>query len=257
MHTLLLRLNVRRRPAKTAVSRDAEACPRAAGAGLRQAKAGQSLLELALFFPILLILLSGVVEFGFLLNTFLNLIDGPREAARYAVAQNPFTGAQFSADNADFYQHVAAEVLKALSPNPANPIIVLNPSQDDVVISVFAIDNGNIQRYPLLGHLTGESATDSTVGEWHLNGRGSGCTVGVDLDCHPSRFTAADVLTRETQTHGSLMPPAMGVILVEVYYGYHQVLKLPWLAFIGDPVRLYTYTMMPMPAAAPPVTPTP
>jgi hypothetical protein len=209
-------------------------------------------------------LVSGVIEFGFLLNTYLNLIDGPREAARSAVAQNPFNGAQFSADNPCFYSAVAAEVLRSYRPDPAiPPTIALDPSQDDVVISVFAIDDGNITRYPLLGNVPGsggcqqESPTDNTVGEWHLYGRGSGCTVNVDPDCHPSHFTDADILARETQTTGGLTPPAMGVILVEVYYGYNQVLKLPWLAFVGDPIRVYTYTMMPVTAAAPPVTPTP
>ena len=43
----------------------------------------------------------------------------------------------------------------------------------------------------------------------------------------------------------------MGVVLVEVYYGYNQVLRLPWMAFLGNPINVYSYTMMPLPAAAP------
>jgi len=30
-----------------------------------------------------------MAEFGFMLNIYLNLVNGPYEAARYAVAQNP------------------------------------------------------------------------------------------------------------------------------------------------------------------------
>ena len=242
---------------------------RSAKAGLREGRsplregrqAGQSLLELAVFFPILLMLVSGVVEFGFMLNQYLNLIDGPREAARFAVTQNPFIGTVGSGDNPCFYSNVAAETLKALNPIPTNPVVQLNSSQDDVVISVFSINSNVVTRYPAWGHLTvagyncvtgaQDESADNTVGEWHLYGLGSSCDVNVDLNCHPSRFTSADVLARVTATNGGAIPPSMGVVLVEVYYGYNQILKLPWLAFVGDPIRVYTYTMMPIPAAAP------
>ncbi len=206
---------------------------------------GQSLLELALFFPVLLMLLSGVTEFGFLLNTFLNLINGPRELARYAVAQNPFNGTGFINDNSDFYTEIAREALLALAPYS------LDPARDDVIISVFTINGEQISRYPNEGHLSGESALDNTVGEWHLNGRGSNCTEGVDIDCHLTRFTSDEILAKVTQTGGAEIPPNTGVILVELYYNYHQLLNLPWLSFIGNPIQVYTYTMMPVMAATP------
>jgi hypothetical protein len=204
---------------------------------------GQSLVELALFFPILLLMLSGVIEFGFMLNTYLNLIDGPREGARYAAAQNPFIGSNFSQDNPYFYNDITTEVLRALDP------VALDYNRDDIVISVFVINGTNITRYPISGYLSGENPADTTSGEWHKFGRGSNCTEGVDLDCHPSRFTNAQVLARVTQTNGGSLPPNIGVVLVEVYYSYHQTLKLPWLAFIGDPINVYTFTMMPVAAA--------
>jgi len=169
LYTLLLRLNAlrghrlwRQGPAKTTVPGDARVGYRHAPPQREGKRAGQSLVELALFFPILLILLSGVIEFGFMLNTYVNLIDGPREAARFAVAQNPFTSSQFSQDapppdNPCFYNAVAAEVLTAYRPDPnAPPTIRLDPSQDDVVISVFAINNGHtppITRYPAQANL--------------------------------------------------------------------------------------------------------
>jgi hypothetical protein len=55
----------------------------------RQRTLGQSLVELALFFPILLIILSGVIEFGFAFNHYINLIEATREGARYAVDGDP------------------------------------------------------------------------------------------------------------------------------------------------------------------------
>jgi Flp pilus assembly protein TadG len=51
---------------------------------------GQSLVEIAILFPLLLMLISGLVEFGFLLNQYLNLLDGAREAARFASDGDPF-----------------------------------------------------------------------------------------------------------------------------------------------------------------------
>ena len=45
---------------------------------------GQSMVELALLFPVLLILLSGLVEFGFILNEYLSVMDAARNAARFA-----------------------------------------------------------------------------------------------------------------------------------------------------------------------------
>jgi len=44
---------------------------------------------MALFLPILLILLSGVIEFGFAFNQYINLIEATREGARYAVDGDP------------------------------------------------------------------------------------------------------------------------------------------------------------------------
>jgi hypothetical protein len=55
----------------------------------RQRTLGQSLVELALVFPMLLMLLSGVVEFGFAFNHYINLVEATREGARYAVDGDP------------------------------------------------------------------------------------------------------------------------------------------------------------------------
>lgn len=52
--------------------------------------------------------------------------------------------------------------------------------------------------------------------------------------------------------------PNAGILVVEVHYNYHQVMKLPWLApFLPDPLMLRAYTIMPLSAAEPVMTPTP
>ncbi len=54
-----------------------------------QKSRGQSLVEVSLFLPLLLIMLSGLVEFGFALNQYLNALDAAREAARYSSDGDP------------------------------------------------------------------------------------------------------------------------------------------------------------------------
>ena len=51
---------------------------------VRRAERGQSLAELALILPVLLILLFGVVEFGMVLKSYIQVTNATREGARYA-----------------------------------------------------------------------------------------------------------------------------------------------------------------------------
>lgn len=45
---------------------------------------GQAMVELALILPILLLIIMGIFEFGFMFNNYLTLNNVSREAARYA-----------------------------------------------------------------------------------------------------------------------------------------------------------------------------
>jgi Flp pilus assembly protein TadG len=51
----------------------------------RRGERGQSLVELALTLPVLLLLLVGVVEVGNGLNAYLTVVDAAREGARYGI----------------------------------------------------------------------------------------------------------------------------------------------------------------------------
>lgn len=50
---------------------------------------GQSLVELTLTFPILMFMLLGLVEVGWLANNYLTLLDASREAGRYGSVRDP------------------------------------------------------------------------------------------------------------------------------------------------------------------------
>lgn len=190
----------------------------------------QSLVEVAITFPLILMILSGLIEFGFMLNYYLSLVDATRETARTFSNFDPFNAD--GTDNLTFYQSAASMVLDSLQPKSAADTsrkIIFSADDDDVIISVFSVAGpGSVYRFPA-----------SSGGEFRwFNNDASG-------------FTIADISSR--LLHGA---PNTGIILVEVYYDYHHVVGLPWVQlFLSDPVELHAYTMMPISAAEP--TPTP
>ena len=49
-------------------------------------------------------------------------------------------------------------------------------------------------------------------------------------------------------------PVETGILIIEVYYGYVGILRLPWLTMFmspDDPVMLHASTIMPLVAAKP------
>jgi hypothetical protein len=188
-------------------------------------KKAQSFIELAILMPILLMMLSGLIEFGFLLNHYLDLLDGTREAARFVSDASPFIqGSNIEDPNTIFYTNAASMVKEVIAP------LKLKSTTDDVVISVFGIGGGRVlNRFPQVSALT------SIPGEWRLYGN------------HISEFSNADIRSRLVSN-----APNTGLVLVEVFYDYDQVLKLPWItAFVPDPIQVHVYSIMPLVSAEP------
>ena len=259
---------------------------------------GQSLVELALAMPVLLVMLSGLLEFGFALNQYLNALDAAREGARYGADGDPtsrdidagglVTDTVSTGSSVDYYRLASQVAQDTMAPVP------LNPATDDIVISVFRVLSGKVfGRWPTCAAPSRSNAScpndppfidhgpswPETMGEWHQWGRGDQCandyddngdgfinngcgTAGglgtdettcdpsTDFTCNPSHFTSA-------QIEALLDPnaPNTAVVLVEVFYNYNQLLKLPWItAFVPDPQRLHSYTIIPVPAAEPSLT---
>jgi Flp pilus assembly protein TadG len=187
-------------------------------------------------------MLSGLIEFGFMLNYYLDIIDAAREAARFAANDDPLydDNGNFADPRCQFYlnaQDIAEQSLNLGSGGQ----ITLNPSTDDVIISVYsALANGTVnQRWPqntagcagLLHVRSGEVSLNNTK------------TSGID--------TMADIESKLSSS-----APSTGLVSVEIYYDYHMILGLPWIkAFVPDPITLYAYSIMPNTYAEP--TPTP
>jgi hypothetical protein len=214
-------------------------------------KSGQSFVELMLVTLILALMLSGVVEFGFLLNTYLKVLDGGREAARFSsssVAFNPIDGTSYQI----FYVNTVVRAMSVMSP------AVLNGNRgDDILVSLFTVSGSNITRWP------------AGYNGWSLCDNFADTTLRTTLQAvlpyfYPQFLTTWNSCSRKT-THfttaqiQSLMDtsaPGSGVLLVEIYYNYPQMLKLPvFEQVIPDPIPVYTYTVMPIFSAEPTATP--
>ncbi len=74
---------------------------------------GQSLVEITLLLPVLLIVVSGLLEFGFILNEYLTVMDAARNAARFS-SDGMFTSRDGNHDcntTADFFRQSACVVI--------------------------------------------------------------------------------------------------------------------------------------------------
>ncbi|MBI5839403.1 MAG: pilus assembly protein [Chloroflexi bacterium] len=204
--------------------------------GKRKSK-GQSLVEFAIALPIIILLFSGLVEFGFILNYYLSLLDATRESARLYSTQDPFN--DDLSDNMLYYESAASMVYKELKPineQDTTRKIILDPDTDDIIITVFNIENTGATNP---ANVCDPAAPDPEktitrrpeAGDYRYYGNLT------------SRITTQDICN---QLISGSKP--MAILLVEVFYAYHQTIALA--PFLPNPVMLHAYTMMPMPPTA-------
>lgn len=197
---------------------------------------GQSIVEFTLLLPLLLMLLSSLIEFGFMLNEYLDLIDTTRETARYLADQPPFKGGTVYDES--FYLRGVDEMGNTIE---RAGWIELDEATDDLVISVFSVTNwADADRFPV-------QFTDDRGDCGGQNGGG----MGWRLYCNKTtKFTKEEVMDRINNT--SSIPPDNGIVLVELFYHYHMRLGLPWVTgIIGDTIELHAYSFAPNAHAEP------
>jgi hypothetical protein len=228
---------------------------------IKNNKRGQSFAELMLVTLILALLLAGVVEFGFLLNEYLHVLDSAREAARFSSPSDPLEVSAVDPtrliDVQEFYVRTAIEGIRVMEP------VELNGNRgDDIVISVLSITGNNITRFPS-GYPNGWSTCanrDNPIMQEEML-LFLGATKLADFNTNWSSCTIQETHQRTADVRDLLDPaaPASGVLIVEIFYNYPQILKLPVFnnsiySVIPDPIPIYVYTFMPLSAAEP--TPT-
>jgi len=181
---------------------------------------GQSFVELSLVVVFLMIFVAGIVEFGFMLNNYLNLVDASRETVRRMANFDPFTidlATGVKSVDENFYKETTRFAEEILAP------VVLDSSLgDDIVVTFFSVGDGVYIRYP---NNDGWPAYGNQV----------------------SKFSDTEIQSRLDSS-----APPTGVLLVEIFYNYPQVLKLPiFTIFVQDPMPVYVYSIMPLTAAEP------
>jgi hypothetical protein len=162
--------------------------------------------------------------------------------------------------------------------NGFNSTIPIKPNEDDILISVFT-ETGTTQTTnadgistPLNGTITANEFNDPF---YYLTNRTK--TIPWVWSNHDSDVTHNDNWLRDCDRVATATPTASdptftndviqsylqgnamankGFVVVEVVYCYHQVLNIPILSqFLPNPMRVHTYTVMPLPAAQPTRTP--
>jgi hypothetical protein len=189
---------------------------------------GQSFVELSLVVLFLMLFVAGIVEFGFLLNNYLNLVDASREAVRYSSNFDPFLPTCPVPPDAGCLDGDFFEDTFFLTEDVLAPLVLDSSKGDDIVVSFFSVADGYYVRFP-----------DDQGKSRYLN--------------QVSKFSNAEIQSRLDSS-----APPTGVLLVEIFYHYPQLLKLPvFTAFVQDPMPVYVYAIMPLSAAEPLPTPTP
>ncbi|RME08332.1 MAG: pilus assembly protein [Anaerolineae bacterium] len=218
---------------------------------------GQSFVELALILPVLLMMIAGLVEVGFYVYSYLTALELTREAARFASLRDPFAldvvGSTLPDDAcSDSVLHYYFDTACIILDTGFNPTLPLDKSIDDVTISVLTI-SGNVvtNRWPADGDGVWSLSTASN--SWSGNESWTKDCEGNVVRTEPF-FTNAEV---EAMFQPGA-PVNKGLVIVEVWYCYHQVLNLPILSdFLPNPIRLHAYSMMPAFEAIPTPTPIP
>lgn len=235
----------------------------------RKRSRGQSIVEFALMLPILLILLSGLFEFGFIFMHYLAVLDAARNSARFS-SDSLFNVGDIDKDcftTLDFYRQTACMAVGELAEEqpsislclPGSPAThICDPgnwdSMDDVIISVFSVERD------------GPQATFDPKSRRFPDGTGEyGWSYAYDLldydqsdpsfrtGMHASEFSNSKVWSmRVTDMLNT------GYVLVEIHYHYHQILAMPWFTqFVSDPILFNLYAVWPCVSAEPTSTPKP
>lgn len=213
----------------------------------------QSMIEFALLLPILIILLLIMVELGFVLNTYLSLLDATRQAARVYSDKQPFNDpvppATVATDNLVFYSGASDLLIETLDSNSYQIQFDQSAgSPDNVLVSVIGVDVDltlNPDPITIIRHPDASQY-------WALNPASV-------IAGYTSKY-ADDQVIKDIMQKGGSTPVTAGLLIIEVYYGYEGTLQIPGISTFGtligfatdaNPMVLYATSVMPLSAAKP------
>ncbi len=237
---------------------------------------GQSMLETALFLPVVLMFIAGVIEVGAYAIDYLVLLDASREGSRYGANLDPeltskypldMYGAPFpdvramtpeelravcdDGETTNFYYEVACLTFQNI------PLGTLDPDNgDDIVITVIGVRTGQIRyRWPL----TPTHANPADQG-YHFRGANDGalnptCTISNTGNCRSWSLYGVRGSSFDNGFLGSQLrsdAPATGFVVVEIFHAHPHFTGLFTIGdFIPNPIETRLFTIFPVPAAEP------
>lgn len=241
-------------------------------------RSGQSMLEMAMFLPILLLLIAGMVEVGAYANDYLTLLNAGREGARFGVdldpsltvkspfdardgASDPFpdvrslTSAQLydvcaNGKTVNFYYEIACLTFQNIPSGTLKP-----ENGDDIVVTVIGVQDGQIaHRWPI--------SSQAHQDDWgyHFPGADDGavnasCTITHTENCRGWSLYGERTSTIDNDTITDRLDssdPDTGLVIVEIFYAHpHFVGVFAIGDFIPDPIQTHTYAIFPLSAATP------
>jgi len=92
---------------------------------------GQAMVEFALVLPVLILVLCGIIDFGWIFGNQLLANHASREAARYAAIH-------YYDSNTDNDQAIAAGIVSARAPTLVSPVVTLSKSAsgDEITVNI-------------------------------------------------------------------------------------------------------------------------
>jgi len=256
------------------------------------AQHGQSLVELALFFPILLLILAGLIEVGYYANNYLTALDASREGARMGadgdpdpsflqvwthtggvrgdpmalcddgpIIADPFDPDPPPADPdsqvTDIYAKIGCLTYRDLHPLQ---IPTGTARLDDIVVSIYAVAPiSGTYEVTVRPNITDDIQVLLTAGltSTHLH---DGYYSWLNRFDPANPAYAGRITEEQVRAFLDANPPAgpTAFVLVEVWWEHNLLLNLPFTQrFIPDPLLIHAHTLMPMSAAEPTATPGP
>jgi hypothetical protein len=237
---------------------------------------GQSFLETALFLPLLLLFIAGMIEVGVYALSYMTILDASREGARFGSNLDPeltskhpldMHGDSFpdvramsheelqaicsSGESTNFYYEVACLAIQNI------PVGFFDPGNgDDIVITVIGVHNGQIAyRWPV-------TPTHAHPDDWgyHFRGANDGaanasCTITNTTNCrswslYGERTSTFDNAAIASQLRGAA--PNTGFVIVEIFHAHPHFTSLFNIGdFIPNPIDTRPFTIFPVPAAEP------
>jgi hypothetical protein len=209
----------------------------------RMNKRGQSLVEMALIAPLLLLMFLGVVEVGWALRNFIVVQNGTREAARFAARGRYLDFSKILPEEIG-YPSVLQHELDSIAGQV--PLSVAGSPNGTVIISHILVDTGKC------GGGTDDDLilTPATPGYGHFL-----VAYGQPRPSLVNFRTEAERMRQENEAFncdlaaaapsGDYIPSVNSAVIVETYYQNYQLLGIPVIANqFTNPVTMYTRTIM-------------